>query len=44
MDATNERFDIFANVSHTKLPFGKGFGNAAISLGMWYYVQLEKLK
>ncbi|ASJ71877.1 NAD(P)/FAD-dependent oxidoreductase [Granulosicoccus antarcticus] len=39
-----EEFDIFANVPHTKLPFGKWFGNAAISLGMWYYVQLEKLK
>ncbi|WP_376870286.1 NAD(P)/FAD-dependent oxidoreductase [Albirhodobacter sp. R86504] len=39
-----DELSIFTNVRHTKLPFGKWFGNTAISLGMWYYKQLENLK
>lgn len=37
-------FEVFANVRHLKLPFGQWVGNTAISLGMWYYMQLESLR
>jgi glycine/D-amino acid oxidase-like deaminating enzyme len=39
-----DEFEIFTSVRHMKLPFGTWFGNTAISLGMWYYKQLENLK
>lgn len=44
ISGTMEEFDVFENVRHIRLPFGRWFGNTALSLGMWYYEQLEKLK
>lgn len=37
-------YDTFEKVSHLRLPFGRWAGNVALSLGMWYFLQLEKFK
>jgi gamma-glutamylputrescine oxidase len=34
---TMERFDLFANAGHIRLPLGQWFGNQIIALGMLYY-------
>jgi len=39
-----ESFDVFANVKHLRLPFGRSGGSQLIALGMLYYTLLEKLR
>ncbi len=34
---TLERFDLFANTKHLRLPGSQWMGNQIIALGMWYY-------
>ena len=34
---TLERFDLFANSRHMRIPLGQWFGNQAVALGMLYY-------
>jgi len=34
---TLERFDLFANAGHIRIPLGQWFGNQIIALGMLYY-------
>jgi len=34
---TMERFDLFANAKHLRIPLGQWFGNQIIALGMLYY-------
>jgi hypothetical protein len=34
---TLERFDLFANTRHIRIPLGQWFGNQIIALGMLYY-------
>ncbi len=34
---TMERFDLFANAGHIRIPMGQWFGNQIIALGMLYY-------
>ena len=34
---TMERFDLFANTRHLRIPLGQWFGNQIIALGMLYY-------
>ena len=37
ISGTMERFDLFAQVRHFRIPLGQWFGNQAIALGMLYY-------
>ncbi|WP_224824793.1 FAD-binding oxidoreductase [Cognatishimia sp. MH4019] len=39
-----ERFDVFANVKHLRLPFGRRAGSLMVAVGMIYYSLLEKLR
>ncbi len=39
-----ERFDVFANVKHLRLPFGRRAGSLMVAMGMIYYSLLEKLR
>ena len=38
------QFDTFASCKHIKVPLGDIFGNPMLSVGMWYYGLLEKLR
>jgi gamma-glutamylputrescine oxidase len=40
---TMERFDLFSNIKHTKIPGSRWFGNQMIALGMLYYRLQDKL-
>ena len=40
---TMERYDLFANMKHFRLPGSQWFGNQIIALGMLYYKMLDKL-
>lgn len=37
-------FDTFANCSHVRVPGSEWLGNQMLSVGMWYYLLLEKLR
>ncbi len=39
-----ERFDVFANVKHLRLPFGRRAGSQLVALGMIYHALLERLR
>jgi len=39
-----ERFDVFADVKHLRLPFGRQMGSQLVALGMIYYSLLEKMR
>jgi glycine/D-amino acid oxidase-like deaminating enzyme len=41
---TMTEFELFEGVPHMRLPFGRSFGNACLTLGMLYFQMLEKLK
>lgn len=34
---TYEKFDIFAKIPHSRIPFGQSFGSQMVALGMMYY-------
>ncbi len=38
------QFEVFANVRHLRLPFGRSMGSQLIALGMIYYKLLEKFR
>ena len=40
---TEERFDLFRDLRHIRLPLGQRAGNALLALGMWYYRLRESL-
>jgi hypothetical protein len=40
---TMERFDLFADVSHFRVPGSQWIGNQIIALGMLYYKLKDKL-
>ncbi|MDV9033468.1 FAD-binding oxidoreductase [Pseudomonas sp. RAC1] len=44
LTGTLERFDTFAQCRHIKVPMGDLLGNPLLSVGMWYYQMLEKLR
>jgi glycine/D-amino acid oxidase-like deaminating enzyme len=44
MTGTLERYDTFAQCRHVKVPLGDLLGNPMLSLGMWYYLLLEKFR
>jgi glycine/D-amino acid oxidase-like deaminating enzyme len=39
-----EEYDTFANCSHIRLPGSEWIGNQFLSIGMWYYLLMEKLR
>jgi len=39
-----EEFDTFAQCKHIRLPGSEWIGNQFLSVGMWYYLLLEKLR
>lgn len=39
-----ERFDQFQRFSHLRVPVGDWLGQRMLALGMWYYLQLERLR
>lgn len=39
-----EKFDVFADISHVRLPFGDWVSGQMMAAGMWYYGMLEKLR
>ncbi len=39
-----EKFDVFADISHIRLPFGEWVSGQMMAAGMWYYGMLEKLR
>ncbi|MBJ9977123.1 FAD-binding oxidoreductase [Pseudomonas sp. S75] len=44
LTGTLEQFDTFAQCQHIKVPLGDLLGNPLLSIGMWYYQMLEKLR
>ena len=40
---TMERYDLFADMGHFRLPGSQWFGNQIIALGMLYYKLKDKL-
>jgi len=44
LTGTLEKFDVFADFDHTRVPGAQLFGNGLLALGMWYYQFREKLK
>ncbi|MBK5518053.1 FAD-binding oxidoreductase [Pseudomonas sp. TH10] len=44
LTGTLEKFDTFAGCKHIKVPLGDMLGNPMLSVGMWYYQMLEKLR
>ena len=43
ISGTMERFDIFANMKHFRIPGSRWFGNQMIALGMLYYKMKDRL-
>lgn len=41
---TMDKFDVFQQFSHIRVPLGDWFGKQMLALGMWYYVMLEKFR
>ncbi len=39
-----EKFDVFADISHIRLPFGDWVSGQMMAAGMWYYGMMEKLR
>lgn len=39
-----QKFDIFAAVKHTRLPFGDWASSQMMGLGMWYYLLMERFR
>lgn len=44
LTGTLEKFDTFVGCKHIKVPLGDMLGNPMLSVGMWYYQMLEKLR
>ncbi|WP_447589886.1 NAD(P)/FAD-dependent oxidoreductase [Aquipseudomonas campi] len=44
LTGTLGQFDTFASCKHIKVPLGDIFGNPMLSVGMWYYQMLERLR
>lgn len=44
LTGTLAKFDTFAGCKHIKVPLGDMLGNPMLSVGMWYYQMLEKLR
>ncbi|XVJ50331.1 NAD(P)/FAD-dependent oxidoreductase (plasmid) [Pseudomonas sp. UBT] len=44
LTGTLSAFDTFAGCKHIKVPLGDVFGNPMLTVGMWYYQMLEKLR
>jgi gamma-glutamylputrescine oxidase len=44
MTGTLERYDTFADCTHVRVPLGEYFGNPLLTIGMWYYQMLEKMR
>lgn len=44
LTGTLAKFDTFAGCKHVKVPLGDMLGNPMLSVGMWYYQMLEKLR
>ena len=40
---TMERFDLFADVRHLRIPGSQWFGNQIVALGMLYYKLKDRL-
>jgi hypothetical protein len=40
---TMERFDLFADINHFRIPGTQWFGNQIIALGMLYYKMQDRL-
>ena len=43
ISGTLERFDLFAEIDHFRIPGSRWFGNQIIALGMLYYKLKDKL-
>ena len=43
ISGTMERFDVFANMKHFRIPGSRWFGNQMIALGMLYYKMKDRL-
>ncbi|MDC8785830.1 NAD(P)/FAD-dependent oxidoreductase [Roseateles koreensis] len=42
--AESETFDVFQRFHHVRAPVGDWLGRKMLSLGMWYYLQLERFR
>jgi len=43
LTGTLEKFDVFADFEHRRIPGARAFGNGMLALGMWYYQFKQKL-
>ncbi len=41
---TLEKFDLFAGIKHTRLPFGDWASGQMMAVGMWYYLLMERFR
>jgi glycine/D-amino acid oxidase-like deaminating enzyme len=44
LSGTLERFDVMAACPTVRVPLGRALGNPLLTVGMWYYNLLERLR
>ncbi|MDT4865670.1 hypothetical protein FQZ97_1004870 [compost metagenome] len=44
MSGSLEKFDTFSRCQHIRVPLSERLGNHMLSVGMWYYQLMEKLR